>query len=320
MSFSSDVKDELARKISGARHCQIAEIAAIVGVCGKILITASDTYMLRVGTENSLVARKFYTMVKQTFGVRPEIVIKGSDRPAKTNLYSVIIRKDQDALKVLQALKLIDDSGKLLDSFPLVNPLIVQQTCCKRAFLRGMFLASGSLSDPNRFYHYEIVCANEAKATQLQEIVNSFEIGAKQINRKKHYVVYVKEGAQIVELLNVMEAHVSLMNLENIRIVKGVKNNVNRQVNCETANLNKTVAAAVKQTEDIRYIDRVVGLSSLDESLEELARIRLEHPEAPLKDLGQFMAKPIGKSGVNHRLKKISEFAEKLRNEREELS
>lgn len=318
MSFSSDVKDELARRISSARHCQIAELGAVIGVCGRIMITAKDTYMLRVSTENTLVARKYYVMVKQAFGVHPEIVIRGSDRPARTNQYSVIIRKEQEALKVLQALKLVDEQNRLIEEFPLVNPLLVQQTCCKRAFIRGMFLAAGSISDPNKFYHFEIVCTDEEKAQQLQDIINSFELDAKQIPRKRHYVVYIKEGAQIVELLNVMEAHVSLMNLENIRIVKGVKNNVNRQVNCETANLNKTVAAAVKQMEDIRYIDGIIGLSALDESLEELARIRLEHPEAPLKDLGMYMSKPLGKSGVNHRLKRISEIAEKMRNERKE--
>jgi DNA-binding protein WhiA len=181
-----------------------------------------------------------------------------------------------------------------------------------------MFLTAGSISDPNKFYHFEIVCANEDKATQLQGIINSFDLGAKLVKRKKNYVVYVKEGSQIVELLNIMEAHVSLMNLENIRIVKGVKNNVNRQVNCETANLNKVVAAAVKQTEDIRYIEQTVGLDSLDESLEELARVRLEHSDTPLKDLGQYLSQPLGKSGVNHRLKKISEIAEKIRNDRKE--
>jgi hypothetical protein len=318
VSFSSDVKDELFRKNSSARHCQIAEIAAIVGTCGKIMISATDTYMIRVSTENTLAARKYYVMLKQTFGIHPEIVIKGSDRPAKTNLYSIIVRKDQDARKMLQALKLINDHDGLTDDFSLVNPLLIQQTCCKRAFIRGMFLTAGSISDPNKFYHFEIVCANEDKATQLQGIINSFDLGAKLVKRKKNYVVYVKEGSQIVELLNIMEAHVSLMNLENIRIVKGVKNNVNRQVNCETANLNKVVAAAVKQTEDIRYIEQTVGLDSLDESLEELARVRLEHSDTPLKDLGQYLSQPLGKSGVNHRLKKISEIAEKIRNDRKE--
>lgn len=318
MSFSSDVKDELSRKVSSARHCQIAELAAIMGACGRIMISASDTYMIRISTENIQVARKCYLLLKDTFEINGEIVIKGSDRPAKTNLYSVIVRRNKDAVKLLHAMKLINDNNEMIYDFPLVNPLIIQQVCCKRAFIRGIFLASGSISDPNKFYHFEIVCNSEAKAEQLKDLINSFELGAKLVKRKKNFVIYIKEGAQIVELLNIMEAHVSLMNLENIRIVKGVKNNVNRQVNCETANLNKVVSASVKQIEDINYINETVGLSSLNSGLEELARVRLEHPDSPLKELGQFLAQPLGKSGVNHRLKKISEIADEIRCDREE--
>lgn len=318
MSFSSDVKNELSRKVSSARHCQIAELAAIMGACGRIMISATDTYMIRISTENIQVARKCYIMLKNTFEINCEIVIKGSDRPAKTNLYSVIVRRNKDAVKLLHAMKLINDNNEMIYDFPLVNPLIVQQVCCRRAFIRGIFLASGSISDPNKFYHFEIVCSSEAKAEQLKDLINSFELGAKLVKRKKNFVIYIKEGAQIVELLNIMEAHVSLMNLENIRIVKGVKNNVNRQVNCETANLNKVVSASVKQIEDINYINETIGLSSLNSGLEELARVRLEHPDSPLKELGQFLAQPLGKSGVNHRLKKISEIADEIRCDREE--
>lgn len=318
MSFSSDVKDELARKISSARHCQIAEIAAIVGACGRIMISASDTYMVGVSTENTLAARKYYKLLKQTFGIKPEIVIKGSDRPAKTNLYSIIVRRHEDAKKLLYALKVLDGGEHLIEEFPLVNPLLIQQTCCKRAFIRGTFLIFGSISDPNKFYHFEVVCGSKEKAEQLKEIINSFELGAKLIKRKKNYIVYVKEGSQIVELLNIMEAYVSLMNLENIRIMKGVKNDVNRRVNCETANSQKTAVASVKQVEDIRYIEETIGLGALTKGLEELARLRLEYQETSLKELGQLLTEPLGKSGVNHRLKKISEIAEKLRNDRKE--
>lgn len=131
--------------------------------------------------------------------------------------------------------------------------------------------------------------------------------------RKRYYVVYIKEGSQIVDILNVMEAPVSLMELENIRIVKEMRGSVNRQVNCETANINKTVSAAVKQIEDIRFIQSVAGLSGLPESLQEMARIRLERPEATLKELGEALEPPVGKSGVNHRLRKLSLVAEELR-------
>ena len=157
--------------------------------------------------------------------------------------------------------------------------MLTQQSCCKRAFIRGAFLASGSISDPEKGYHFEIVTQDERKATHLQEIICSFQIDAKIVLRKKSYVVYVKEGAQIVDMLAIMEANVALMNLENIRILKEMRNSVNRKVNCETANINKTVNAAVKQIEDIRLIEQKKGFHNLNEGLAEIAELRLQYPE-----------------------------------------
>lgn len=178
---------------------------------------------------------------------------------------------------------------------------------------RGAFLSAGSISDPEKFYHFEITCASMRKAKQLQGLMASFDIEARIVLRKRYFVVYVKEGSQIAELLQIMEAPVALMELENIRIVKEMRNSVNRQVNCETANINKTVSAAVKQMEDIRYIQDTIGLESLPENLQEMARVRLERPEATLKELGEALEPPVGKSGVNHRLRKLSLMAEDLR-------
>lgn len=180
-------------------------------------------------------------------------------------------------------------------------------------------MSSGSISDPEKGYHFEIVCADEQKAQQLQEIICSFQIDAKIVRRKKSYVVYVKEGAQIVDMLAIMEANVALMNLENIRILKEMRNSVNRKVNCETANINKTVNAAVKQIEDIKLIQRKVGFQSLNEGLAEIAELRLQYPEATLKELGMMLTPQVGKSGVNHRLRKLSGIADELRENKEEL-
>ena len=149
-------------------------------------------------------------------------------------------------------------------------------------------------------------------------MIGSFDIEAKVTRRKKNQIVYIKEGAQIVDILNVMEAHVALMNFENIRILKDMRNSVNRQVNCETANLNKTVSAAVKQIEDIQYIKATIGFDQLPEGLIEIAKLRLEQPESTLKELGQMLTPCVGKSGVNHRLRKLSLIAEELREHKEE--
>ena len=181
------------------------------------------------------------------------------------------MREHEDALRVLQAAKLLDANGEIAEDLSLVHNVIVQNTCCRRAFIRGAFLAAGSISDPEKFYHFEITCASMGKAKQLQGLMASFGIDARIVLRKRYFVVYVKEGSQIVDLLNIMEAPVALMELENIRIVKEMRNTVNRKVNCETANINKTVSAAVKQMEDIRYICDTVGLESLPDNLKEMA-------------------------------------------------
>ena len=249
MSFSGMVKEELSRQISMARHCRLAEITALLSACGRM--TAEG--MLHFQTENYAVVRKYFTLLTKTFNIETAIAIRESCQMKEGKIYFVEIADPEQIETVLQGTKLSADeyNGGMLDAG---NGFVTQQVCCKRAFIRGAFLASGSISDPEKGYHLEIVCSEEKKADQLQELIRSFDIDAKIVTRKKSYVVYVKEGAQIVEMLAVMEANVSLMNLENIRIVKEMRNNVNRKVNCETANINKTVNAAVKQIEYIKLI------------------------------------------------------------------
>ena len=194
-----------------------------------------------------------------------------------------------------------------------VSRLVVSQECCRRAYIKGVFMTSGSISDPNKGYHMEIVSDNKGRAEFIQDIINGFGISSRIIQRKKYSVVYLKDGEMIVEMLGLMGAHISLMDMENIRIKKDIRNTINRRVNCEAANLNKTVSAAVKQVNDINYIISTKGIEFLPENLQELALARLESDDATLKELGEMMTPPIGKSGVNHRLRKISEIAEELR-------
>lgn len=314
MSFSGNVKEELSEHWSSARHCQIAELAAILGLCGSIIINSRNEYRVKVHTENKAVARKVFTLIKKTFNIESDISMRRNIQKQSVS-YSVVVKQHQDALRVLQAVKLIDEHLDGFEEVRIVNPIVVQQTCCKRAFIRGAFLAAGSMSDPKKAYHFEIVCAAEPMAEQIRELMSSFSMEAKIVQRKKSYVVYLKEGSQIVDILNIMEAHVSLMELENVRILKEMRNTVNRKVNCETANLNKTVSAAVKQLEDITYLRDTIGLEKLSEGLEEVALARLSHPDASLKELGALLSPPVGKSGVNHRLRKLGDLAEKVRKE-----
>lgn len=316
MSFSGNVKDELSHQMSVARHCKIAEIAAIISLCGRIQISVEDEYTIKIHTETIAVARKYFTLLKSTFQISCEVSVRQNSYLKKNKTYTVAVRGHEDSLRVLRATKLINAQGEILEDLSIQSNLVVQQTCCKRAFIRGAFLATGSISAPEKFYHFEIVCATLPKAEQLRTIMKTFEIEAKIILRKKYYVLYIKEGSQIVDVLNVMEAHQALMELENVRILKEMRNSVNRKVNCETANINKTVSAAVKQTEDIIYIRDTIGFSGLGGGLEEIARLRMENPEATLKELGEMLHPPVGKSGVNHRLRKIGEIAQKVREER----
>lgn len=312
MSFSSEVKEELCRRTGNARHCKIAEMAAILSMCGNIVL-GEEGFTLYFQTENESVSRKYFTLLRKTFNIDTEMSIAQNPFLKKSSVYTIFIDNQEEALRILEAVKLVYQESGHWNIRKLPDSVVFQKNCCKRAFIRGAFLASGSISAPEKFYHFEIVCQDSEKAEQLQGIIRSFSVDAKIVPRKKTFVVYVKEGAQIVELLGIMEANVALMNLENIRILKEVRNTVNRKVNCETANLQKTVDAGLKQVEDIRYIEQTVGFQGLSEGLEEVARLRLQYPDATLKELGLMMNPQVGKSGVNHRLRKISMIAEGLR-------
>jgi len=330
MSFSKDVKDELSKQLSGARHCRLAELAAILSNEGHI-IGSGSSYYLKLQTENIVVARKYFTLMRKTFNINIDVSIRTNSYLKKNYIYTLIIKDTKAVIMILQATKLFNEEiyaeKKALsqDNAPtweigIASQMIVQNDCCKRAFIRGAFLSSGSMSNPKKAYHLEIVVNNYDKAEQLKKIMQTFSMDAKIVIRKKNFVVYIKEGSQIVDLLNVMEAHVALMNLENVRIIKEMRNSINRQVNCEAANISKTVTASSKQIEDIIYIKENAGYGDLSDGLEDIATLRIQHPDASLKELGEMLLPQIGKSGVNHRLRKLSMIADHIREHKEENS
>lgn len=199
-----------------------------------------------------------------------------------------------------------------------INEDILDKRCCKRTFLREAFLIAGTMSDPEKSYHFEITSPTKQKAEFLKDLINGFEgMDAKVILRGKAYITYLKGSDQIVDMLGIMEASLAYMELENVRILKSVRNQTNRRVNCEAANIGKTVSASKKQIEDIKFISDTVGLKEISPSLAKMAEIRLKYPGATLNELGDYLDPPIGKSGVNHRLRKLSELAEGLRSKKE---
>lgn len=300
MSFAGKVKRELQEQIGKAKHCQIAELAALFAVCGQIIMEENGTYHVKFATENLTVARKCFMLVKRVLRCVPDVSVSGK------HTYCVHVLDNQDAENFMKAIRVMD--GALLVADDLID-----RQCCKRAFLRGIFLATGSVADPNSGYQLELVVASQGRATRIQEIMGIFGLEVKIISRKNKYIVYMKDGASIVDFLNVIGAHVALMEFENVRIVREMRNSINRQVNCETANIKKTVSAASRQTADIQYIHDTIGFGKLSENLSQIARVRLNNPDVSLKELGEMLDPPIGKSGVNHRLRKLSEIANDLR-------
>lgn len=313
MSFSSEVKEELAGRISNASHCRIAEIAAIISMCAKVAIDIDENYSIIIRTETESTARKVKNLIWKTFHFDAEISERKNAYSKKMVTYTITIKEHDKAMRILQAAKLIDENGEIKENLSVTNNIVIMKDCCKRAFIRGAFMASGSINDPNKSYHFEIKCNNEKKSQQLINLLKNFNIEAKTVARKGNFVVYIKEGEGIVDVLNVMEAPVALMNMENIRILKDMSNYYNRQVNCETANIKKTVTTACRQIEDINLIIELKGIGYLPEKLQEIAMLRIEHPDASLQELGQMLDSPLGKSGVNHRLRKICQIADDLR-------
>lgn len=196
-----------------------------------------------------------------------------------------------------------------------IHPDLVKKNCCKRAYLRGAFMAGGSVNNPEgSSYHLEISSMYEEHCKALVDLANEFQLNARFIERKKGFILYIKEGEKIIEFLSLIGAHQALFKFEDVRIMRDMRNSVNRIVNCETANLNKTIGAAVRQIDNIKLLQKEVGLENLPDKLREVAEIRLAHPDMNLKEVGELLKGTVSKSGVNHRLRKIDELAEKIRN------
>lgn len=311
MSFSTTTKEELARLENNRKCCLLAELAALVRMDGTLQISANQKYSLNIITENAPVARKIYNLAKGLLQLPADIVVRRKLRLKKNNSYLVKIYPH--GIDDLQKLGIVNKEGEIQAG---IDKNLIKKRCDQKAYLRGTFLAGGSISNPEGNYHLEIISNDEVLAGDISKLLNKFDLKAKISTRKNFYVVYLKESEHIFEFLALIGAHQALFEFENIRILKGMRNQVNRIVNCETANLSKTVDAAVRQVENIRLIDQTLGLTKLPENLQEIAFLRLEYPDFTLKELGEVLNPKVGKSGVNHRLRKIDEIAEKILTEK----
>ncbi|MDO4481801.1 MAG: DNA-binding protein WhiA, partial [Bacillota bacterium] len=282
MSFSSDIKSELAQIMPDRRCCMLAEISGILRTCGSIRLAGLNKINYRLVTENAAAARKIIRLMKEYFGIRLELVISKNMMLKKNNFYEMIISEDMRCQEILRETGIL----KVQDGFNVfdygIDERIIKKKCCKKAFLRGAFLGSGSITDPEKAYHMEIVTANPVLAKDIIKLMGQFKLKAKDVVRKDTTVVYIKDSSQISDFLNITGAHKALLELENVKLLKEIVNRTNRLVNCDNANMDKTLAASEKQIAAIEKIFSVKSPDWLPPKLREIALLRVEEREASL--------------------------------------
>jgi len=306
MSFAAETKKELTQLDVEGSYAK-AELAALIRMNGFISII-NKQLSVDMSTENAAIARRIYVLIKSVYHYVAKVLVRKKMRLKKNNVY--IVRLDKHAQEMLEDLKIVN---RQLMFTREISREVIKDEGCQRAYLRGAFLAGGSLNHPESSYHLEIFSNYEEHIHSLLKLMNVYELKAKVLPRKNGFVLYIKEGESITEFLNIIGAHKALLYFEDIRIVKDMRNSVNRLVNCETANLNKTVTAALNQVENIRLIEKEIGMDQLPKKLREIAELRIKNPDITLKELGELADESISKSGINHRFRKIGNIADKIR-------
>ncbi len=311
MSFASEVRGELARLPQLEPCCARSELAAALLCSGGIAWRGRDRYAVTLTAAEAPTVRRYFAALKQFYGVTGEIRTLSGDGLNNQTRYQLAV-PDEAATALLGALGLLD-AAALFGVRPVPEGETTRFACCKKAFVRAAFLMCGAINHPDRGYHFEIAAPTEALATFIGQQLGYFEINAKMTGRKSRYVLYWKRAEEISDMLSLMGASRAMLAFENVRVNKEVRNRINRQINCDNSNINRALNAAEAQIHDIRFIDAEIGLDKLPRSLREMAYARANNPEMSLAELGNLLQPPIGKSGVNARLRRLSELAEKLR-------
>jgi cell division protein WhiA len=308
MSFASVTKKELTN-LDLKDCCSKAELSALIRMNGSLSF-ANRSLIVNIQTENAAIARRIYSLIKKNYDTPVELLVRKKMRLKKNNIY--IVRLNEDTKEILEDLHILGEGFTIIHD---ISAQLIHKKCCRRSYLRGAFLAGGSVNNPETSsYHLEIFSLYQEHNEALSQLMNSFGLNSKTLERKKGFITYLKEAEKITEFLNVVGAHGALLRFEDVRIVRDMRNSVNRLVNCETANLNKTIGAALRQVENIRFIEQTAGLQILPDKLREIAELRVTYQDVTLKELGEMVSGgTISKSGINHRLRKIDEIADKLR-------
>ncbi len=316
MTFSSKIKDELSRTEITDILSAKAETAALVRTMGYVTLKGLNKMQIEFSTENAAVARRIFRLLKTAFEISTQVSVEKTNRLKKHNNYIIKIG-DNLSRKFLRETGIAGKDEFNIMKFDFGVPKdLVKNDACKRAYIKGAFMGCGSISDPEKSYHAEFVSSREVHSKEICELLDGFGINGKTILRKNYYVTYIKESEQISDLLALMGANNAVLEFENIRAVKETRNQINRVINCETANLDKIVDTSMRQINNIKVLKKHKAIDKLPDHLKELAYLRLKHTNASLKELGEMLSPPLGKSGVNHRLRKIEEIAEELEHEK----
>ncbi|WP_395318024.1 DNA-binding protein WhiA [Fructilactobacillus frigidiflavus] len=307
MSYASEVKKELTN-LEVHRENAKAELMALIRMNGTLKIS-NGKLALEFQSENSAISRRVYSLLLKFYQVEANVIVRRKMKLKKNNLY--IVRLNQNVREVLEDLGIFDGE-QILERVPLE---LLKNDMQVRSYLRGAFLAGGSVNNPETSrYHLEIYSLYDDHNQMMAEMMNKYNLGAKETARRSGYIVYIKEAEKIADFLQLIGATNSMLKFEDIRIVRDMRNSVNRLVNCENANMNKVANASTKQIENIKFIEAKLGLDSLPKKLRDVAITRMNNQEVSLKELGEIIPDgPISKSGVNHRLHKINDIADQLR-------
>jgi DNA-binding protein WhiA len=308
MSFAAGVKEDLTRVLSTRPCCRKAELAAFLRLSGNICFSEGDvSFFMR--TENPAVARRIFILYKEC-GLTTQLTLERKARFKKRPAFSLSVPPQEKLPAFLNSLSLADEAGGWLGFATLPAAELTENECCKRAYLRGAYLAAGYISRPEGAYHLEFSLPDLRLALFMQKLLADFSILAKSTRRKGLIILYLKEAEQISMLLNIMGSHRSMLEFESLRVGKDLRNQVNRRVNCDRANIDKTVTASFRQIERLRLIETGPGLNSLKPALTEVALLRLQHPEASLSELSDLSG--LGRSAINHRLRRLLEIADEV--------
>lgn len=305
MSFTAEVKDELSRVPGGCERCSVSTLAALVRVCGTLSFGGRGSYRLDVSTETGAVARMVIKLVHELYGLKTELTVRRSVLHRSRNYLISVPTQDglEDALVELGVLSL----SRGLEQG--IKEELVRNECCAAAYLRGVFIGGGFIADPNGDFHFEMVVQHVQLAHDIVDQLARFGVSARMVKRRSEYTVYIKSIEEMLNFLAFVGAHNSALEIENVRVVKALRNDVNRQVNAEMANQAKSSAAAISQLEAIELIERRMGLDRLPAALADFCLLRKAYPDLNLRELGEAADPPLSKSAVYHRVRRLEEIA-----------